>query len=80
MFDDDALIIDPTANEEQLSNGKFSISLNSFDEICMLSKSGGCAVSSDLIQHAVGLAKMKSAEISKYVLSSATTTNKNSIF
>ncbi|CAD5120445.1 DgyrCDS9015 [Dimorphilus gyrociliatus] len=50
-FDSDAIIMDPTLEEENLCNGSFTITLNKEDDICSLFKPGGTELDNQKLQN-----------------------------
>jgi exosome complex component RRP45 len=63
----DRAILDPSLLETQLCTGTITLTLNPQNEICVLTKDGGEAVSVANIMRIIGIAKLRVAEIEEIV-------------
>lgn len=59
----DTLLVDPTADEEEVMETRITITLEDTGNICTIQKSGSEPLSFDEIKKAVNIAKMKASEI-----------------
>lgn len=65
LLTEDLLLLDPTEREESIMQGKISIILNAFGEMCGFHFLGGVPVSSEVLLKCVKTASAKAEEMSK---------------
>ncbi len=63
----DSLIVDPTADEEEVMDLRLTITLDEDGNICTIQKSGSVGLTQDEIKKAVALASEKAAENRKLI-------------
>lgn len=64
---EDSLLLDPTEEEEVLAETVITIVLTSDSEVCHVHKAGGVAVSQDVIQQSISLAKKNFKSVEKFI-------------
>lgn len=64
LLNDTLLLLDPTEREESIMQGKISIILNAFGEMCGFHFLGGVPVTSETLMKCVKTASLKTSEIS----------------
>ena len=72
---DDKLLLDPTDEEEEMSEACLTVVLNSDNELCHVHKPGGIGISPEKLQQCIALAKKNSKAIHKLI----ETASKNTI-
>ena len=64
---EDSLLLDPTDEEEMLAETVITIVLTGDGEVCHVHKAGGIAVSQDVIQQSISLAKKNFKSVEKFI-------------
>ena len=67
VFGDNAIVVDPTRQEEQVAAGGITVAVNSQREVCALHKLGGAAVPATTLTECIAIATKKAAAISAVV-------------
>lgn len=63
------MIMDPTKLEEQLADGTMTITMNKYQELCVLSKDGGVPLEATDIMRCAKLALSKTMDITEHIQS-----------
>ncbi|MBN3325434.1 EXOS8 protein, partial [Atractosteus spatula] len=67
VFDDTIIIVDPTAEEEELSTGMITVVTDENEKLCAVHKPGGTALSGDKLQDCISRAITRNREVSKLI-------------
>ena len=65
LLNDELVLLHPNEREEGIMEGKISLVLNAFGELCGVHFLGGVAVSQDILMRCVKIASVKVTDISK---------------
>ncbi|XP_066555886.1 exosome complex component RRP43 isoform X2 [Amia ocellicauda] len=67
IFDDTVIIVDPTAEEENLSTGMITIVTDEDEKLCAVHKPGGTELSGEKLQDCISRAMTRNREVSKLI-------------
>lgn len=63
LFQDDILLVDPTNEEEEISNGTMTIVVGNEGQLCMLHKPGGLVIKENQLKECIRRALVRHAEV-----------------